>query len=788
MDLFKKLPFTLFLLLTLSSCLGGGEEAPSEPSEPVVGSVFEPVDPAQIGQCYQDSYPGVPVENQIPPELDIVVVSYGAVNLKPHRDRLANNLNHLIESLHPDIDYRVGVIQGLGSHSSRSGKLYRRHSEPYVLRSDSLTTSEIQSYVKSKLNPHALEVVIESIFGAGSMGMVSLYKALTDNKAEIQSQGLLREDASLLVLFVSDQADVCAVYPEGVTTRNKRYREHPHSSRAQAYENDCFPGGDFLSAQRLVEQMQGATNGSLSVGGVFYNNAATTPTAAWKEFGYGYNDVILAANGISHDLASSNYAEALSKIGTHASATVVQDELFNLNAQNILPGTIEVSVDGELNPFFYYPELAQVQLVEPRMSDSDVVISYCDRKLLDQRENLQVETGGNHTCALHRDGSVRCWGQNTFGQLGQGTSENLGDNEAISTIAPLVFDEKVVQLAGGGFHTCALFESGNVRCWGRNDFGQLGYGDSLHRGIDETAPSLPFVDIGTQALAVYAGTIHTCAITSEREIKCWGGNANGELGLGTTAPIGLTNTPADFTAIQFEKDISKLDLSSISSHTCALFTDGSQKCWGRNANGQLGLGNTSNMGDDETMDQIPYTSVDNSQGGTFIATGNGHTCTLLEGQDMKCWGVNNVGQLGQPGIADIGVSDLPSDHGVVNIGISVIGVATGNLSTCALTSARQVRCWGDNRQGQAGVKEPTFVGVDSQISEIQDIDLSGLEVEAIAGGNGHHCALSKDDGRIICWGDNRQGQLGYGDAISSNLSTFETPGARGFLNFSPASE
>lgn len=783
MDLFKKLPFTLFLLLTLSSCMGGGEEAPSEPSEPVVGSVFEPVDPAQIGQCYQDSYPGVPVENQIPPELDIVVVSYGAINLKPHRDRLANNLNHLIESLHPDIDFRVGVIQGLGSHSSRSGKLYQRHSEPHVLRSDSLTTSEIQSYVKSKLNPHALEVVIESIFGAGSMGMVSLYKALTENKAEIQSQGLLREDASLLVLFVSDQADVCAVYPEGVTTRNKRYREHPHSSRAQAYENDCFPGGEFLSAQRLVEQMQGATNGSLSVGGVFYNNEATTPTAAWKEFGYGYNDVILAANGISHDLASSNYAEALSKIGTHASATVVQDELFNLNAQNILPGTIEISVDGELNPFFYYPELAQVQLVEPRMSDSDVVISYCDRKLLDQRENLQVETGGNHTCALHRDGSVRCWGQNTFGQLGQGTSENLGDNEPVSSIEPLVFDERVTQISGGGFHTCALFESGNITCWGRNDFGQLGFPDGLNRGIDERATELPYVELGVNANAIYAGTTHTCAIVGEREVKCWGNNSLGELGQGTTDQLSLISNPSQIPTISFEKDISKLDLSSISSHTCALFTDGSQKCWGRNTNAQLGLGNLDNMGDNETLDQVPYTNVDNNNLSTFIATGNGHTCSLLDNQNMKCWGTNNVGQLGAPGVAIIGGEDQPADHPQIDAGISIIGIAAGNLSTCVLTSARQVRCWGDNRQGQAGVKTPQFVGVDTQVRDIPDIDLSGVEVESIVGGNLHHCALSKGDGRIICWGDGRLGQLGYGDNISSSLSEFETPGSRGFINF-----
>lgn len=767
----------------LSGCFGGTEEEVGTPVTELPGSVFDPIDPAEVGQCFQDTYPGVPVDNQVPQELDIVIVSYGAVNLKPHRDRLANNLNHLIESLNPSIDFRIGVIQGLGDHSSKSGRLYQRKSEPLVLRSDSLTTAEIQSHVKSKLNPHPVEVVLESIFGAGSMGMYSLYKAMTENKADIKSLGLLRDDASLLVLFVSDQADVCAVYPEGANTRNKRFRDHPHSSRAQAYVNDCFPGGELLSAERLVQEMKNSTNGSVSVGGVFYNNEATTPTAAWKEFGYGYTDVIEAANGISHDLASSNYAEALAKIGTHASATVVQDEFFNLNAQNILPGTIQISVDGETKPFFYYPELSQIQLVDARMSDSDVVVSYCDRKLLDQRENLQVETGGNHTCALHRDGSVRCWGQNNFGQLGQGTSESLGDNEPVSSIEALVFEERVTQITAGGFHTCALLESGNIRCWGRNDRGQLGLGDTLNRGILEKATELPVVSLGGQAVGVYAGTSHTCAILDDQTVRCWGRNANGELGVGTTTNIGDVDMPSDHAALDFGKDIIKLDISSVSSHTCALFADNSAKCWGRNDVGQLGLGVTDSKGDDELATSLNDISVDLSAKPIYITTGNFHSCVLLDSQDMKCWGANSYGQLGYLGVSSIGANDLPSDHAPVNFGISIKAVAASNLGTCVLTAANGIKCWGDNRFGQTGIKSPDTIGDDFDITTLEDVDFSGIEMDSIVGGTSHYCGLSKGDGRIICWGDNRQGQLGYGDNISNNSTLIGHPGTRGFINF-----
>lgn len=773
------------MLICLSSCLGQDEQPALQPSEPVTGSVFEPVDPAQIGQCYHDSYPGEPSENNIPRELDIVVVSYGAINLKPHRDAMAKNLNHLIESLHPDIDFRIGVLQGYGSHSLRSGQLYQRNSEPYVLRSDSLTTSEIQSFIKSKLNPHAVEVVMESIFGAGSMGMVSLYTALTENKAQIQAQGLLRDEASLLVLFVSDQADVCAVYPEGVSTKNKRSRNHPQSSRAKAYERDCFPAGDLLSAQRLVHEMQEATNGPLSVGGIFYNNEVTTPRAAWKEFGYGYNDIVLLANGISHDLASSNYAEAFSKIGTHASATVVQDELFNLNAQNILPGTIEISVDGTTKPFFYYPELSQVQLVEPRGSQSNVLISYCDRQILDQRENLQVETGGNHTCALHRDGSVRCWGQNTFGQLGQGTSENLGDNEPVSTISPLIFDERVTQITAGGFHTCALFESGGVRCWGRNDRGQLGLGDTFNRGVTEKAFELPTLSLGGKAVGVYAGTSHTCAIMENQTVRCWGRNANGELGVGNTINIGDIDLPSDHLALDFGKNIIKLDISSVSSHTCALFEDNTAKCWGRNDVGQLGLGVTDSKGDDELATTLDDVSVDLEAKPVFITTGNVHSCVLLDSQDMKCWGTNSFGQLGYLGVPSVGVSDLPSDYAPLNFGISIKAVAASNLGTCVLTAAHGIKCWGDNRFGQTGIKSPDVIGENLDVTTLEDVDFSGIEMESIVGGASHYCGLSKGDGRILCWGDNRQGQLGYGDTLSNNSTLIDHPGSRGFIDFGP---
>lgn len=745
--------------------------------------IIEPIDAAIIGQCYQDNYPALIDQDDLgPSELDILIVSYGSINLRPQRDRLADNLDYLIAELSPEIDFRIGVIQGFGEHSSRSGRLYRRQNEPLVLRSDELSTSQIQQHVRSKLNPHAVEVVLESVFGAGSMGMYSLYKALTTNQAEIKTQGMLRDEASLLVIFVSDQADVCAVYPEGVQTRNKILRGTTFTSRANAYQRDCFPGGELLSASRLVNKMNNATNGALSVGGVFYNNPMTVPHAAWKEYGFGYTDIIQESRGISHDLASSNYGEALAKIGSYASANVVQGERFNLQANNILAPTIKAYVDGERVAHQYFPETNQVSLVDGRSELFDVEIHYCERKLGETRESLLVEVGGNHSCALHSDGSVRCWGQNNFGQLGQGHSDNLGDDEPVSSIPPLVFSEPVLQLSAGGFHTCVLVESGAVYCWGRNDFGQLGLGDGLHRGINVLATEVPPVALGGPAAAIYSGTTHNCAIMDNGDVRCWGSNLVGELGTGLSGHVGIDNLPSDFPPLSFNKEVARLDLSSISSHSCALFTDLTMKCWGRNLNGQLGLGDTIDRGMAETLASVEEVSVDTESDPIFIATGNTHTCVLLDSLDMKCWGRNERGQLGRTDTTEIGATDLPSDWSPIQLGYSVRGITTSNIGTCAL-SELGVKCWGDNRFGQAGVKSPDNVGLNVEPQDLDFIDFGGLQFETIVGGLAHYCGLTKGDGKILCWGDNRQGQLGFGNTISSNSNLVGGPGSRGLIDF-----
>jgi alpha-tubulin suppressor-like RCC1 family protein len=262
-----------------------------------------------------------------------------------------------------------------------------------------------------------------------------------------------------------------------------------------------------------------------------------------------------------------------------------------------------------------------------------VEVEYCERKEAEV-ENVALVSGGNHSCVLQRDNGIRCWGMNAAGQLGLGHTENIGDDEPIYSAEPIFFENKITNLAAGGFHTCALDEIGDVYCWGGNDYGQLGYGDTVNRGVTELATSLSPVSLGQKAKKIYAGTFLTCAILENDTARCWGLNRSGQLGLGHVEPIGDNELPTDVPALTFSKEISQFDLSTVSNHVCALFVDGAQKCWGDNLRGQLGLGDKDNRGDNELLSDVPFISVDNNADPIFVATGNEHTCVLLDNQNI----------------------------------------------------------------------------------------------------------------------------------------------------------
>jgi alpha-tubulin suppressor-like RCC1 family protein len=346
-----------------------------------------------------------------------------------------------------------------------------------------------------------------------------------------------------------------------------------------------------------------------------------------------------------------------------------------------------------------------------------------------------IAAGYSHTCALTSAGGVECWGDNSHGQLGDGTIADRHVPVAASGLA-----SGVQAIAAGEALTCALTKVGGVMCWGENDFGELGDGTTTRRLTPVAVSGLVG---GVRAIA--AGEALGCALTSAGGVECWGHNRYGELGDGTTtdhhAPVDVSGLTSDVTAIA----VGYL-------HGCALTREGAVKCWGYNRYGQLGDGTRINR-------RTPVDVSGLSSDVTAITAGGGHSCALTNVGGVKCWGSNFFGELGDGTTTR---RPMPVDVSGLSSGVTAIA-AGGEAHGCALTSAGGAKCWGYNGYGQLG--DLTTTDRDTPV------DVSGLAagVETITtGGYGHACALTSA-GEVKCWGRNSSGQLGDGTTTERHM-------------------
>jgi alpha-tubulin suppressor-like RCC1 family protein len=290
-----------------------------------------------------------------------------------------------------------------------------------------------------------------------------------------------------------------------------------------------------------------------------------------------------------------------------------------------------------------------------------------------------ISEGGAYGCAITRAGGVRCWGMNSFGQLGSGAA-TYQDNLPVSTSG---LARGVTAIAAGGTHACALTTGGGVKCWGANGSGQLGTGPASG---SRTPVDVPGLASGVKAIAT-GGTAatnggHTCALTTAGGVKCWGVYpGNGGPGCCSSRPVDVSGLTSGIVAI-----------GAGGRHSCAITTAGGLKCWGDNSWGQLGDGSG-------THRLTPVDVVGLGSGVKAVTAGQVHTCVLTNAGGVKCWGFNRDGQLGNGSKADRGPM-TPAD--VVGLRSGVVAIAAGQAHTCALTSRGGVKCWGSNATGQLG--------------------------------------------------------------------------------------
>lgn len=327
----------------------------------------------------------------------------------------------------------------------------------------------------------------------------------------------------------------------------------------------------------------------------------------------------------------------------------------------------------------------------------------------------EVQTNGEQTFARTVDGRILAWGANHAHELGLMHAAELGDDEtpASATVTTEVqIGGQAAQLVVGQGFACVRLDDGGVRCWGTNEHGQLGQGHTERVGDDEAPRQVPTIALGAAAIDIAAGAQHACAVLRGGSVRCWGGGREGQLGRGDLETIGDDELPTDVSKVDVGTAV--VDIVAGGMHTCALLDSGSVRCWGRAREGQLGRGNVEAIGDDET----PADAGDVLVGGPVVglAAGSMHTCAVLGTGALRCWGSGEHGQLGLGSTETIGDDEAPAIAGIVDLGeLRASAVFCGPLSsaTCVLLDDR-LRCWGDNDVGQLGNGTTLRLGDDPQ--------------------------------------------------------------------------
>jgi titin len=349
-----------------------------------------------------------------------------------------------------------------------------------------------------------------------------------------------------------------------------------------------------------------------------------------------------------------------------------------------------------------------------------------------------IGTGSRHGCAVNVDLTARCWGANNFGQLGDGSTTESLVPVAVSGLS------NVVSISAGGDHSCAVMGDGTARCWGQDGW--------------TTGTPVPIVVSGlSNAMSVSTGQYHSCFVLGDGTAQCRGFNSSGQLGDGSSGSGVPVLVPVVVSGLS-----NVVSITAGGNHSCAVLRDQTVRCWGLNSSGQLGNGST-------TSSSVPVV-VSGLSNVVSISAGSAHSCAVLADGTARCWGFNSSGQLGN------GVSGLATSSSVpvVVSGLSnVVSISAGDGYSCAVVGDGTARCWGRNVSGALGDGSTTSSSVPVVVSGLSNV------VSVSAGSREHSCAVLLD-GTARCWGYNQFGQLGNGtqtdSSIAAVVTALSTPG------------
>ena len=354
------------------------------------------------------------------------------------------------------------------------------------------------------------------------------------------------------------------------------------------------------------------------------------------------------------------------------------------------------------------------------------------RSVSDDRDWIQVSAGDAHSCAIRVDGTLWCWGLGDHGRLGN-------DSTATEILPAQVGSETDwIQVVAAGSHTCGLrAEDDTLYCWGDNAAGRLGNDDDVAANPYHTPQ-----EISSGWAYLSASMNHTCGLTLEGALYCWGVGATNRLGLGD---INNRLVPTEVEIIDLHPDLDPdlpwLDVSAGFSHTCAVRADNSLWCWGNGANGRLGSFSTTNQARPFMIGiELEWESV---------RAGDAHTCAQRLDGTLWCWGYNRTGQLGFESPNEL----TPQQ---VNTRTDWASLSLGSTHTCAIDEENVLSCWGNNLDGRLGLN------LNEGSRFFPSAMVFDKEVVFAAAGQETGCLITTD-GELYCSGDNRTGALGVGD-------------------------
>jgi len=339
-----------------------------------------------------------------------------------------------------------------------------------------------------------------------------------------------------------------------------------------------------------------------------------------------------------------------------------------------------------------------------------------------------IAAGTSHTCAALLYGEVYCWGANYQGQLGPALSN---DSKYVVNSAQDSGIQGAISLGAGDVHTCAVLATGQVECWGDNTYGQLGNGTTT----TNVKTATPVAGI-SNALAVTAGSAHSCALLKDGTVVCWGANSYGQLGNGT---ITASTTPVQVSGIAHATAISANGYA-----TCAVMTGGALQCWGDGTKGQIATGSSSFR-----ATAGPVLALGPINGTGQLAAGHFNTCVTTASTGVACWGSNSDGTLGY-GAYFVGTSNPQLVRGVLH----TTGIVVGYGYACATSTSGQAKCWGNDLGAEFG-------GADGSYTDVATPSANASNYALLAAGTAHMCGTTAN-GAVQCWGDNEYGQLGDG--------------------------